>query len=56
MTQFNVSQTGQDETVYYMTAWLTADTGLVDSCLLVMKDWSGFCCWTRWRLTRSRRD
>lgn len=41
MTQFN-AQTGQDETVYYMTGVATADTGLVDSCLLVMKDWSGF--------------
>lgn len=41
VTQFN-AQTGQDETVYYMTGVATADTGLVDSCLLVMKDWSGF--------------
>ena len=34
VTRFN-AQTGQDETVYYMTK-------LLDSCLLVMKDWSGF--------------
>lgn len=41
VTRFN-AQTGQDETVYYMTGIPTNDTGLVDSCLLVMKDWSGF--------------
>lgn len=41
ITRFN-AQTGQDETVYYMTGAPTADAGLVDSCLLVMKDWSGF--------------
>ena len=32
----------EDETVYYMTAIPTNDTKLLDSCLLVMKDWSGF--------------
>ena len=41
VTRFN-AQTGQDETVYYMTAIPTNDTKLLDSCLLVMKDWSGF--------------
>ena len=39
VTRFN-AQTGQDETVYYMTAIPTNDTKLLDSCLLVMKDLS----------------
>ncbi|MFR7876774.1 MAG: hypothetical protein ACLU4J_10535 [Butyricimonas paravirosa] len=55
MTQFNSPDgTGRNGVLHDGVA--TADTGLVDSCLLVMKDWSGFCCWTRWRLTRNRRD
>lgn len=41
VSRFN-AQTGQDETVYYMTRVSTRDQGLVDSCILVMRDWSGF--------------
>ena len=41
VNRFN-AHTAQDETVYYMTGVPTRDTGLVDSCLLVMRDWSGF--------------
>ncbi len=39
--QFN-AMTGQDETIYYISSVPTMDKGLVDSCLLVLKDWSGF--------------
>lgn len=39
--KFN-AHTGQDETVYYMNRVPTRDQGLVDSCILVMRDWSGF--------------
>lgn len=39
--KFN-AHTGQDETVYYMSSVPTRDQGLVDSCILVMRDWSGF--------------
>ena len=39
--QFN-AQTGQDETIYYINDVPTKDRLLVDSCLLVLKDWSGF--------------
>lgn len=41
ITRFN-AQTGQNETVYYMNGVPTADRLLVDSCLLVLHDWSGF--------------
>lgn len=41
MKQFN-AQTGQDETVYYINHVPVSDPLLVDSCLLVLKDWSGF--------------
>ena len=41
VTRFN-AHTAQDETVYYMEQVATADAGLVDSCLLVLRDWSGF--------------
>lgn len=41
VTQFN-AHTGQDETVYYMTNVPTNNKELVDSCIIVMKDWSGF--------------
>lgn len=41
ISTFN-AQTGQDETVYYMKSVPTNDTQLVDSCILVMKDWSGY--------------
>lgn len=34
--------TGQDETVYYINRVPTGDPGLVDSCLLILHDWSGF--------------
>ena len=34
--------TGADETVYHINGVPTADTGLVDSCLLILHDWSGF--------------
>lgn len=36
------AETGQDETVYYINSVPTKDKLLVDSCLLVLKDWSGF--------------
>ena len=39
--QFN-AMTGQDETVYYINHVPVNDPLLVDSCLLVLKDWSGF--------------
>lgn len=34
--------TGQDETVYYVRRVPTGDAGLLDSCLLILHDWSGF--------------
>lgn len=34
--------TGQDETVYHINRVPTGNAGLVDSCLLVLHDWSGF--------------
>lgn len=36
------AQTGQDETVYYINRVPLREKGLADSCLLVLKDWSGF--------------
>ena len=39
--QFN-AQTGYDETIYHVNSVPTKDKLLVDSCLLVLKDWSGF--------------
>ncbi|KIO45488.1 M16 family metallopeptidase [Sanguibacteroides justesenii] len=39
--RFN-AETGQDETVYYINSVPTKEKLLVDSCLLVLKDWSGF--------------
>ena len=39
--QFN-AMTGQDETIYYMNHVPMDDKSLVDSCLIVLKDWSGF--------------
>lgn len=41
VTRFN-AHTAQDETVYYMNFVPARDLGLVDSCLLVLRDWSGF--------------
>lgn len=41
ITQFN-AYTGQDETVYHINGVPTQSQGLVDSCLLIMRDWSGF--------------
>lgn len=41
VSKFN-AQTGQDETIYYMSRVPTREQGLVDSCILVMRDWSGF--------------
>lgn len=34
--------TGADETVYHINGVPTADRGLIDSCLLILHDWSGF--------------
>ena len=34
--------TGADETVYHIDGVPTTDGGLVDSCLLILHDWSGF--------------
>lgn len=34
--------TGQNETVYHINRVPTGDPGLVDSCLLILHDWSGF--------------
>ena len=53
VTQFN-ARTGQDETVYYMTGVPTGDTKLVDSCILVMKDWSGFLLLTPEEIDKER--
>ncbi|MCQ4872998.1 M16 family metallopeptidase [Butyricimonas paravirosa] len=39
--QFN-AMTGQDETIYHINYVPVSDQSLVDSCLLVLKDWSGF--------------
>lgn len=36
------AQTGQDETVYYINSVPLREKGLADSCLVVLKDWSGF--------------
>lgn len=41
ITQFN-AYTGQNETVYHVDRVPTSDAGLVDSCLLIVRDWSGF--------------
>lgn len=41
VTRFN-AYTGQDETVYHIDAVPTAETSLTDSCLLILRDWSGF--------------
>lgn len=41
VTQPN-AYTGQDETVYYINRVPTNNAGLVDSCLLILHDWSGF--------------
>lgn len=41
IARFN-AYTGQDETVYHVDNVPTADAGLVDSCLLILHDWSGF--------------
>ncbi len=41
VTRFN-AYTGQDETVYHINGVPTASEGLVDSCLLILRDWSGF--------------
>lgn len=53
VTRFN-AQTGQDETVYYMMGVPTNDTQLVDSCILVMKDWSGFLLLTPEEIDKER--
>lgn len=34
--------TGQDETVYYIQRVPSENEGLLDSCLLILHDWSGF--------------
>lgn len=34
--------TGADETVYHIDGVPTGDKGLVDSCILILHDWSGF--------------
>lgn len=41
VTQFN-AYTGQDETVYHINRVPTNSDGLVDSCILILRDWSGF--------------
>lgn len=41
VTAFN-AYTGQDETVYHINRVPTSSVGLVDSCLLILRDWSGF--------------
>lgn len=41
VTQFN-AYTGQDETVYHINRVPTNSNGLVDSCILILRDWSGF--------------
>lgn len=39
--QFN-AQTGQDETVYYISQVPVRNAALLDSCLMVLRDWSGY--------------
>ena len=46
--------TGQDETVYYINRVPTADAGLVDSCLLILHDWSGFLTLTPEAIRKER--
>lgn len=41
IANFN-AMTGYDETVYHIDRVSTADAAVVDSCLLVLRDWSGF--------------
>lgn len=41
ITQFN-AYTGQDETVYHINQVPVESQSLVDSCLLILRDWSGF--------------
>ncbi|MEG0795767.1 MAG: insulinase family protein [Odoribacter sp.] len=41
VNRFN-AYTGQDETVYHIEQVPVAAQGLVDSCLLILRDWSGF--------------
>lgn len=41
VTQFN-AYTGQDETVYHINRVPTNSNSLVDSCILILRDWSGF--------------
>lgn len=41
VTRFN-AYTGQDETVYHINHVPTYSNGLVDSCILILRDWSGF--------------
>ena len=41
ITRFN-AYTGQDETVYHIDAVPTEEWSLTDSCLLILRDWSGF--------------
>lgn len=41
VTSFN-AYTGQDETVYHINRVPVGTPGLTDSCLLILRDWSGF--------------
>lgn len=41
ITHFN-AYTGQNETVYHIDEVPTVNWGLIDSCLLILRDWSGF--------------
>lgn len=41
ITQFN-AYTGQDETVYHINQVPVEPQSLTDSCLLILRDWSGF--------------
>lgn len=41
VSRFN-AYTGQDETVYHIERVPVTFPGLVDSCLLILRDWSGF--------------
>lgn len=41
VTRFN-AYTGQDETVYHIEQVPVSAQGLTDSCLLILRDWSGF--------------
>lgn len=47
------AQTGHNETVYYLAGIPTKEEGLIDSCLLVLHDWSRYITFDERRSTRN---